>query len=187
MRKAVPLLVLTILVFAQMGLWAAPQGGRTPDSKEVSDLLSQAKTEAVQLHQDASDMEAFSHMNVGWATHADRIMTIRDDVNKMGETVAKLNRAESEASPWQKTAIRRVNPLLQEMGANVTATIEHLNKEKGQFINTPEHQDYLKANAELADKMAGLISDFVDYGQTRERFRTLSDKLELSERGRRRD
>lgn len=184
MRKALPLFVLTIAALTAIRLWSAPQGSRTPDSKEVSDLLSQARTQAAQLKLDASDMESFTHSNVSWAGHADKIMMIRDDVNVMGKTVAKLNQAQAEASPWQKTAIGRINPILRELADNVGATINHLDAERGKYLNTPEHQEYLKTNAELAAKMSALVSDFVDYGETRERFQSLSRKLELSERGR---
>lgn len=184
MRKVLPLVVLTIVALATVRVWSAPQVSRTPDSKEVSDLLSQARTQAVQLKGDASDMESFTHSpNLSWDTRAHEIMTIRDDVNEMGKTVAKLNNAQAEASPWQKTAIGRINPILQELADNVGATINHLDAERGQYLNTPEHQEYLKTNAELAAKMSTLVSDFVDYGQTREKFQTLSRKLELSERG----
>ena len=76
------------------------------------------------MNRDASDMEAFTHNpNLSWDTHADKIISIRDDVNKMGDTVAKLNQAEAEASPWQKTAITRINPILQELATNVKGTI----------------------------------------------------------------
>lgn len=182
-RKVLPLFVLTIAALTTIRVWSAPQGGRTPDSKEVSDLLSQARTQAAQLNRDASDMESFTHSNVGWQTHAYEIMMIRDNVNAMGKTVAKLNEAQTEASPWQKTAIGRINPILQELADNVGATIDHLDAERGKYLNTPEHQEYLKTNAELAAKMSTLVSDFVDYGETREKFQTLSRKLELSERG----
>jgi len=172
---------MAMLALASIRLWSAPQAHA--DSRQVSDLLSQAKTQAAQLSRDASDMEAFSHMSVSWQAHANQINSIRSDVNDTGKTVAKLNQAQEEAAPWQKTAIDRINPLLRELADNVSATINHLDKEQGKFLNNAEHQEYLKTNADLAGRMSALISDFVDYGQTRAKFRELSRKLELSERG----
>jgi len=152
------------------------------DSKEVTDLLSQAKTQAIQLKNDADDMEAFTRSNLNWESHASKITEIKENVNKVGKTVAKLNQAQGTASAWQKTAIERINPLLQELAANTEAIINHLNKEKGRLLNTQEHKDYLKQNAELASKMAAVIGDFVDYGSTKAKFEDLSHRLEVSER-----
>lgn len=182
-KKIVYFSILASLLLAAVSLSPVLQAAGTPeDSKEVSDLLSQAKTQAAQLKTDASDMESFTRLSVSWETHAAKISAIKDDVNKVGETVAKLNQASNTASPWQKTAIDRVNPLLQELAANTTSIIEHLNKEKGRLLNTQEHKDYLKANAELASDMSSVIADFVDYGKTKAKFEKLSRELEVSER-----
>lgn len=152
------------------------------DSKQVTDLLDQAKTQAAQLKSDAVDMQSFPQSNLSWETHADKIMAIKQDVNNVGQTMAKLNAAESEASSWQKTAIDRVNPLLKELADNTTAIIDHLNREHGRLLNTPEHKDLLNDNADLATDLSAMIADFVDYGRTRAKYFELRHKLELSER-----
>lgn len=157
--------------------------GPLADSKEVSNLLEQAKSQAAQLKNDATDMESFSRENLSWESHADKIMAIRADVNTIGETMAKLNAASNEASPWQKTAIDRVSPLLKELAENTTSIIDHLSKEQGRLINNQEHKDYLKANEELASDMSAMISDFVNYGNTRAKYMELRRNLEVSERG----
>ncbi len=181
-RKAVYLSGLTVLLAASIlpALRAADIPG---DSKEVSDLLSQAKTETIQLKNDATDMESFTlSPNLSWQTHSAKIMEIKEHVNALGKTVSKLDQAKHTASTWQKTAIDRVNPILRELAANTTSIIDHLNKEQGRLLNTQEHKDYLKTNAELTSKMAEVISDFVDYGQTKAKFEELSHKLEIAER-----
>jgi len=168
-----------------VGIVLAPalQAADNPgDSQEVTDLLSQAKTQAIQLRNDADDMEAFTRSNVSWESHASKITEIKQDVNKVGETVTKLNQAQGSASAWQKTAIERITPLLQELAANTEAIINHLNREQGRLLNTPEHRDLLKENAELSARMAAVIGDFVDYGATKAKFEELSHRLEVSER-----
>jgi len=152
------------------------------DSKEVSDLLSQARTQAAQLKDDAAKMDILAQSNMSWESQAPKINAIRDDVNRVQKTMAKLNDASGAASPWQKTAIDRINPLLKEMADNTTSIIEHLNREQGARLNTKEHKDYVKANAELAEEMSTMITDFVNYGKTRAKFEKLTQELEVSER-----
>jgi hypothetical protein len=172
-------LFVAALVFASPAMAAADN---PPDSKEVSALLSEAKTETIQLRDDADAMESFTLSNLSWQSHADKVMEIKQHINNLGKTIAKLNGARNSASPWQQVAIDRINPILRELAANVEATIDHLNRDRGNPLQTSEHKDFLKANAELSTRIATLVSDFVDYGQTKTKFEQLSQRLEVAER-----
>jgi hypothetical protein len=182
-RRTTCLFTLALLVLGTAPLSSVVKAAGTPqaDSREVVDLLGQAKAQAGQLKLDAAEMETFTRTNVSWESHAEKITSIKDHVNKVGETVAKLNQARDTASPWQKTAIDRVNPLLQELASNTTATIDHLNKEKGGRLNTPEHSHFLRTNAELAANLSTVVADFVDYGKTKAKFEKEARELEVSD------
>ncbi len=159
------------------GFFAAGSAVKAQDSEEVSKLLSEAKTQAFQLKEDASTMESFTRMNVSWESHAAAINTIRDHVNALGRQEAKLKAARGMASPWQKAAIDRITPYLDELAGYTTAVIEHINGEKRH--NLSEYKDYLEANADYSSDLAAMIGDFVDYGKTRERMESLGAKLEI--------
>src|ERR1019366_4887689 len=97
--------------------------GANPDSEQVSKLLSEAKTMAFQLKEDAVTMESFTRMATTWESHAAAIHQIREHINALGRQVGKLKAAEGDASPWQKTAIDRINPYLDEMSGYTGAVI----------------------------------------------------------------
>lgn len=158
-----------------------PQQSTKPDSKDVSDLLDEAKSQANKLKMDASDMEAFTHSDLSWQTQAAKINDVKADVNAVSQTLTKLKNEEEMASAWQRMAIQRIRPLLQELVTNTTAVIDHLNKDRGRNLNSQEHKDMLKMNAELSANLSTVIDDFVDYGKTKNRFYELRQKLELSE------
>lgn len=185
-KNVISLSSVAILLLATVGLlWVSTVANAVDtkaDSKQVSELLSEARTQAYKLKVDADTMEAFTRENVSWESHAAKITEIKNDVNAVSKTVAKLNNSRNTASAWQKVAIDRINPILRETAANVQATLNHIDKEQGRFLNTQEHKDYLKANAELADRMARVVSDFVDYGATKAKFERLSQELEVAER-----
>lgn len=170
------LLMLAITTIGVAQAFAAPP----TDSEEINTLLNDAKAEAVQLKQDAQVMETFTRSKLSWRTHAQQITLIKEHVNKTGELAQKLNDAKETGSPWQQTAIERVTPLLGELAKNVEGTIEHLN-------NNPSHvqmqpfKDYVTANYDLANQLAALITDFVDYGKSKDKFESLGDKLEVAE------
>ena len=43
---------------------------------------------------------------------------VKGHVNNTGKLLAKLKDAEATGSPWQQTAIKRIEPLLKEMADN---------------------------------------------------------------------
>src|SRR5574337_1502528 len=101
--------LLLMLVLASVGVVQAFAASPAADSEEINTLLSDAKTEAVQLKHDAQVMETFTRTKVSWRSHAQQISLIKEHVNKTGELVQKLNDVK-ESSPWQQTAIERVTP-----------------------------------------------------------------------------
>ncbi len=146
------------------------------DSEQVSKMLSEAKSMAYQLKEDASQMEGFTRMAVSWQSHAAAIAQIREHVNALGKQAQKLKDAKATASPWQKTAIDRMEPYLDELGGYVSAAIEHVNDKKHNLI---EYNDYLEANADYTSDLANMIANFVDYGRAKQRMERLSSKLEI--------
>jgi methyl-accepting chemotaxis protein len=172
------LLMLTVVSVGMVRAVAAPSQS---DSEEINKLLADAKAEAVELKHDAREMESFTRSGVNWESHAQKLTLIKEHVNKCGEVVQKLNDAKSTGSPWQQTAIERVTPLLSEMAKNIEGTIEHLNNNKSRVRMQP-FKDYVVANYDLANQLAALINDFVDYGKSKDKFENLGDKLEVAER-----
>jgi len=154
----------------------------TPDSEQVNKLLSDAKTQAFQLKEDAGTMQFLSTTGVTWQDHAAIVNEIKEHVNSAGRILAKLEDARAKASPWQATAIDRVKPLLKELASNTDTIIAYLNKNPGR-LQTAEYKDYLEANSDNAEELLGLITDFVNYGKTKHRLERLQGKLEVPTSG----
>ena len=148
------------------------------DSEAISSLLNEAKTEALELKRDSAEMQSFTRSKISWQSYASKIHLIRDHVNKAGELLAKMKDAEATGSPWQQTAIQRIEPLLQELANNTTATIDRL-KEHPTRVHLAEFQDYVKANYELASDLEALIRDYANYGAAKGEVERLGESLEL--------
>ena len=183
-KRSAQFLVILVL-FAIACLLAPPPAGAVDkaklDSEEVSKLLSEAKTEALELKKDAQEMESFTRSKLSWESHAATVERIKEHVNAVGRLVTKLNDARAAASPWQEQAIEQITPLLREMAVNTEATIKLLNANKHR-LHTPEYKEYLTTNYEVAMELAALVTDFVDYGKAKNKFEHLRDKLEIERR-----
>lgn len=150
------------------------------DSAQIATLLADAKAEAVQLKDDSSDMESFVRSKLSWVTFADKVQMIKGHVNHTGKLLVKLQDAEATGSPWQRTAIQQIEPLLKELAANTETTIAYLNENK-EKIHFPPFQEYVKANYELATDLEALIRDFVNYGEAKQKYERLAKKLEVTD------
>jgi hypothetical protein len=147
------------------------------DSEQVSKLLSEAKTAAFQVKEDAVTMESYTRMDLSWDAHKAAITQMREHVNALGRQVTKLNDAKGAASPWQRIAIDRINPFMDELGGYTSAVIDRLNGEQRPTMDT--YKDYLEANVDYSTDLAAMISDFVSYGNAKQRVERLTDKLEI--------
>jgi hypothetical protein len=181
MIKCLPNLWMGAPAILLAGLAGAANAAAVPDSDRVAKLLAEAKTMAVQLKDDAVAMESFTRMNVSWESHAVAINQIKDHINALVAHEAKLKAARSAASPWQKTAIDRIVPYLDELEAYTFAVIERINEQPKRLF-TPEYKDFLAANADYSTDLAAMIGDFVNYGKTRDRLERLGTKLEIPKR-----
>ncbi|MCL5005213.1 MAG: hypothetical protein M1404_01660 [Acidobacteria bacterium] len=179
MRKAT--ILSSTVVILGWALWLLPplpaSNDPSMDSKEVSELLSQAKRNAAQLERDAARLESFGRSNLTWESHVDQTNLIKQHVNNLGKLLQRLHDARSEASAWQQNAVDQITPLLQEMADSVNASIRHLNDNQDR-VHMPEYKAYLKAHYDLASSLSKMISDHVEYGQAKAIYQQLEAELE---------
>ena len=168
MSLLVAVLAGTPAVFAQ-----APK-----EPADVNKLLMDARTESAQLKTDAVDMKTYTMTRLSWQTHAAQIDRIKGHANEVGMLVFKLNNARGVAAPWQQEAIDRINPLLNELVGSLNGTIDHFSQVSFELQMSP-YRDYVAANATLASNLAKLISDFVDYGESKAKANDFERQLNI--------
>jgi hypothetical protein len=178
-RKLVSQISLGLLAGALAFATTTLYGAQAPkDSREVSSILADIKTEAIQLRDDADQLKAFTHSTFSWESHASKVEQMKDHINNAGKSLSKLDSLRADASPWQQQAIDRITPLLKELASKVESTIEHLNK-KPVLLQTGPYVDYVAANDDLSSNLAELISDYVEYGKSKAKSEELAERLEV--------
>jgi hypothetical protein len=150
------------------------------DSGRVTKLLVEIRDTAVQLKINTVTMESFRRMNLDTTSHAVAINEIKSEINELGRQFAKLKALEAEASPWQRSAIKWIEPYLGELGGYTAVLIERLNGDRTHTI--ADYDDYLIANADYATDLVAMLTDFVDYGNPRGKVERLRGELEISAR-----
>jgi hypothetical protein len=172
--------ILTLLVAGCISMSPAAKAADNEmgSSKEIHELLTQVKAEAKALEHDAELLALWARsQQMSPESHAVQLNKMREHVNEAGQLLEKMNKARVGASVWQQAAIDRIYPLLKELDDNAEATINHFNDNKSR-IKFSDYQDYTKASYDLAEELAALISDYVDYGDHEAEFHRLQDKMQ---------
>jgi len=147
------------------------------DSETISGLLSEAKSEALELSDDSDKMVSFSRSVLRTQSLGNKLNEIKEHVNKAGKLLAKLGEAREAGSPWQQEAIDHITPLLKELASNTEKTIKHFNDNR-LLTHRQELQEYCLVNYELAKELAAMVGDFIAYGETHAKFSELQKKVE---------
>jgi len=176
---SIPAIVVALMLVMAGSSYASAQ---VADSTHINKLLSEAETYSSQAAKDSDELESYTRSPLGWETHNAQLNVIREHVNHLGEIVGQLNDARGMGSPWQQTAIDRINPLMNEIAEQLTATIQHLNDHPTQVHMKP-YQDFARATYEVNRRAARMISEFVQYEKATARAGTLEQKLELPPSG----
>ena len=123
-------------------------------------------------------MQSFS-LTTGpsWASHAEALTRMKDDVNKLQESTRGLQSHRTVASGWQQDAIDRISGLANDLATNMNAAIDHLNRSKTRPTTAP-YVDYLKENTRLATALGDEINAVIDAGEARAKEDALSKKLD---------
>ncbi|MEJ2009731.1 MAG: hypothetical protein P8Z30_16520, partial [Acidobacteriota bacterium] len=88
------------------------------------------------------------------------------------------NERDRWSSPWQQTAMDRINPLAVELASNIDKTIEHVrNYQMGLYLES--YPAMLASNAEVSAELWTTVSDFESYGRKKAKAGKLGTELEI--------
>lgn len=150
-----------------------------PDSEQVSAWLAAVEAQAIILSVDASTLESYTRSGSSWKSHSAGVKRMREHLSELDRQLAKLPEVRAQASPWQRAAINRIRPLLRELAENTEKAIEYINTDPERLL-LDQYRDCIEANANLSVELPAIISDFVNYGDTRQRLKSLASTLDLN-------
>ena len=171
---------VALLLAALLSTCLQTKAARLPeDNQQITQLLEDIEAQAADLQRDSDELESFTHSQVSWESHATELESMKEHINKIGQTIQKLQSMRGSASPWQQEAIDRLIPVAQKLASNTTAAIERLNRNRT-HLQDPQYQEYLKSNADAARQLTSMVRDFVEYGKTRNALERLEKRLEVA-------
>jgi hypothetical protein len=172
---------LVIAVFVALFIFQSPAYPSRDESQQLTQLLSDASDEALELASDANETQELILNDDNWVTHALMLAKVKGHVDNMAIIVEKLSKAEKSGSELQEQAVERMLPLVKELSANTTAAINYLNQNKTRPLSGTYAQ-YLQKNAETASELSSMISALCEYEKSMTDIEKLKSKLTASEK-----
>ncbi|UWZ85299.1 hypothetical protein [Occallatibacter riparius] len=117
----------------------------TGDAEKISQLLRQAKTDAVQTANDALQLETYSMANIPWQVHYYRLVATGDGVNALVKDWKQLQQLRDKATPEQQAVIDQLGELLNGLAIRVNAARHYLAQNPNE-VNMPTFHDQIRAN-----------------------------------------
>ncbi len=168
--------ILMVLVLLQL-----PLAGYVtrPESQQLTQLLSDASDEALELADDANETKVLILNDENWVTHALMLAKVKGHVDNLALIIEKLNKAQKSGSELQEQAVKQMLPLVKELSANTTAAINYLNQNKTR-PTSETYTQYLQKNADTARQLSSIISSLLEYQKSMAEIEKLRDKLGVS-------
>ena len=150
------------------------------ENQDVRALLNHAADQASVLDYDADQMTGYLHTpTLGWQVQANMLNQVREHVNALGKTIARLEAERSQGNTVQQQAIDRAIPLLRDLEKNTTDAIDHINRDQNRPVSG-HYPEYLDANADTAHELNRLIQATVEYGHTKTKLDRLQQEVEVA-------
>jgi hypothetical protein len=150
-----------------------------PENQHLTQLLSDASDEALELANDANETQALILNDTNWVTHALMLAKVKGHVDNMALIIEKLSKTQKSGSELQEQAVERMLPLVKELSVNTMAAINYLNQNKDRPISD-SYTQYLNKNAETARQLSSMISSLLEYQKSMAEIEKLRSKLVAS-------
>ncbi len=185
-RKAVTVTLGALMLTGSLAASTPPRATSDPASvasdwnfhEEASGLLKEVRALAYSLDRNADTLASVSrNAQLSWQTHASYLNQVKQDINKMGEHLDRLQTVKHVTAPWQQQAITRMVPVAVELASRTNAAIAHLNENRSNLFANVEYRDHLTTIAERSDDIKKSAAKFVDLGETMQRLNQIQEEL----------
>jgi hypothetical protein len=89
---------------------------------------------------------------------ADSLADLRDQVNKVGQEIAVIERERASLPQWQTDAVGQITPVLHDVAAEATQAINTFQADKGRLFAS----DYATETKQISDN-AGKVAQHLHY------------------------
>lgn len=128
---------------------------KTSDSEQISIYMHQARAHANEAGHNLALLQTYAMAGVPWQVHFNRLQLVEDNVNALVKDYNHLNALRASATPEQLRALEGIQPLLQDLQAQVKDTLRYLDYHSNAVDMPPfeqrVHAEFASINRIFAD------------------------------------
>jgi len=144
--------VLRLAILALVAPVASAFATSKPDAASVSQVLQEVKAHAAEANYDADYLDSLVRSHPDWQSYSRRIHHIREHANDLFHDNSRLLKIADKATPQQREAIKRLQPMMREMADSLTKAIQMLNEDQRR-VNMPEFTSQIHSTCKNVDKL----------------------------------
>jgi predicted O-linked N-acetylglucosamine transferase (SPINDLY family) len=146
-----------------------------PFGDEASSLLKQIQKDSVQISKESAELSVSSRTGLSSKTQGIYLNSLRDQINRTGQNLARLEQIKAGTAEWQQQAIDQMTPLARQIASNTEAAINHLNQ-NSQRLFAPNYTENLQAIADNASDLKDSVSGYLSVAAINEKADKLHEK-----------
>ncbi|MGA8182105.1 MAG: hypothetical protein WB819_00500 [Terriglobia bacterium] len=144
------------------------------DVEEASNLLNRMQTLALNARNAIGQIQV-AETDLGWQIQAVKLDRARNNVNKMGEDLVRLDEISSKVEPWQQRLIHKVSPRVHEMAYQLDAAINSLNQYQSKdHLALTEYPQNINMIYRDANQMSDAIGTVTQYAHAEQKMAALN-------------
>ncbi len=145
------------------------------DVEEASNLLNRMQAHAINTRNVLGQNQA-AETDLAWQIQALNLDKARSNVNRMGADLLQLDEISHKVEPWQQRLVHKVTPQVHEMGYQLEAAINTLNKyqSKDQLALT-QYPNYINQVCRNANQVSGTIGSVTQYAHAEQKVAALHE------------
>ncbi len=144
------------------------------DVEEASNLLNRVQTHAINTR-NALGQDQVAETDLAWQIQALNLDRARYNINKMGADLLQLDEISSKVEPWQQRLIHKVTPQIHEMGYQLEAAINTLNKYQSKdHLALTQYPHYINQVCRNANQVSGTIGTVTQYAHAEQKMAALN-------------
>jgi len=134
------------------------------DVEQASNLLSTMQILANNARNALGPIQV-NETDMAWQYQALRLNRARNNVNRMGDALLRLDEMSSKLEPWQQRLIGRITPQVHELAYQLDAAIHRLNKYQSKnhlaLTQYPQNINHFYTNANQMANAIGTVTRYV--------------------------
>ena len=170
------IVVSALVILAAISAYANTTAKDAVPHPRVAAQLTEFKRTVFEMRGEADILHSFTrNQQMHWQSHANRLDTLKQHVNKLGKHLAELESLKPSASESQQMAIEHARPHLVAAAQNLTEAIEMVNANR-RSVYDADYREAVRSIQIHADSLHEKLGAILDHEKAKVRL----DNLGLS-------